>query len=362
MKKLILMVVLLFIAGNNIFAQLAATNTITNFTFYAATHTYSFDIYARSTGAQSLHFGQASYFIQFNSDAMNTPTLSYINPAYSGDANGTGTPYKTMTVQIIDQEIAVTVYYTGGGSGLATQLSSAAPYGDKICTVTLNISKESALADISWDDVNSDIVATPFGFVNDTFNGENNLPLPVELTTFTVSQSGEKVILNWKTATEVQNTGFDVERKGEKSDWKKIGFIKGNGNSNQSKDYSFQDIPAGENTFQYRLKQIDINGKINYSQIVEVKLELPVKYALEQNYPNPFNPTTNIKFDLPKDSHVSIKVYNMIGQEIADLINGDFAAGYQSVTFDASRFASGTYIYRLVSGNFTQVKKMVLLK
>lgn len=187
-------------------------------------------------------------------------------------------------------------------------------------------------------------------------------PLPVELNSFTASSTGNKVELKWNTATEVNNSGFDVERKSDNSAWKKVGYIKGSGNSNTVKEYSFKDSPVGDINFQYRLKQIDFNGKITYSDLVSVKIEIPLQYSLEQNYPNPFNPTTNIRFELPEASHVSIKVYNMLGQEVITVLNENMPAGYQNVTFDASKIASGTYIYRMEAGKYSQVKKMTLLK
>jgi hypothetical protein len=170
------------------------------------------------------------------------------------------------------------------------------------------------------------------------------------------------VELKWKTATEVNNSGFTIERKSETTSWKQVGYVKGSGNSNQPREYSFTDLPAGDIKFQYRLKQIDNNGKYTYSDLVNIILNVPVNYSLEQNYPNPFNPTTNIRFELPEATHVTIKIFNLLGQEIGTLINGDLAAGYQSVTFDASRYASGTYVYRLEAGKYSQVKKMTLLK
>ncbi len=187
-------------------------------------------------------------------------------------------------------------------------------------------------------------------------------PLPVELTSFTSNVSGSKVQLNWKTGTEINNTGFAIERKSEKTGWNQIGFVKGSGNSTQPKEYSFKDLPSGDIKFQYRLKQIDMNGQYTYSDLVNINLDVPVNYNLEQNFPNPFNPTTNIRFELPEATHVSIIVYNLLGQEIATLLNADMTSGYQSVTFDASRIASGTYIYRLQAGKFSQVKKMTLIK
>lgn len=198
---------------------------------------------------------------------------------------------------------------------------------------------------------------------------KNEAPLPVELSTFAAQTSGESVQLLWQTKTEVNNYGFEIQRLQNKETtnlhnlkWEKIGFVKGNGNSNSPKEYSFVDKnPTGGTKFIYRLKQIDNDGTFAYSDEVEVEL-IPDKFELYQNYPNPFNPSTNIKFSLPAASLVRIDIYNIIGEHIRTLVNGEMEAGYHNVVFDASDLSSGTYIYRISTPNFTQTKKMLLLK
>ncbi|MBK7980658.1 MAG: T9SS type A sorting domain-containing protein [Ignavibacteriae bacterium] len=150
------------------------------------------------------------------------------------------------------------------------------------------------------------------------------------------------------------------------SKWEKVGFVKGNGNSNSTKVYSFTDKNlVGGSKFLYRLKQIDIDGKFEYSEEVEIEV-LPTKYELMQNYPNPFNPNTNIKFSLPEDAKVSINVYNVLGEKVASVLNGELKAGFHEVNFGADSFgyqlSSGVYLYTIESKNFTQVKKMILMK
>jgi hypothetical protein len=198
--------------------------------------------------------------------------------------------------------------------------------------------------------------------------GDSDAPLPVELTSFTASSAPNKVTLNWQTATEVNNYGFDVERAVVETQhaaslrWDKISFVKGNGNSNSPKEYSFTDKPIGGQQFQYRLKQIDFDGQFEYSDPVEVKLEVPANFVLLQNFPNPFNPTTNIKFDLPKESIIKLKIYNILGEEVTTLVNSLMTPGHHEVKFDGSYLASGMYIYRIEAGSFIQVKKMLLMK
>ncbi|MBK7104527.1 MAG: T9SS type A sorting domain-containing protein [Ignavibacteriae bacterium] len=203
------------------------------------------------------------------------------------------------------------------------------------------------------------------------------VPLPVELSSFNVNAvEGTKAQLNWETATEVNNYGFEIERslKSETEEsaqetevsWEKVAFVEGHGNSNSPKLYSFTDKNLiGGSKFLYRLKQIDIDGTFEYSEAVEIEV-LPIKYELMQNYPNPFNPTTNIKFSLPEDAKVSINIYNILGEKVASLLNEDLLAGFHQVDFNAFssgyQLASGIYLYSIESKNFKQVKKMMLMK
>jgi hypothetical protein len=206
--------------------------------------------------------------------------------------------------------------------------------------------------------------------INQTLTTPENIidtPLPVELTSFTSKLINDKVQLNWSTKTEVNNYGFDVERKlyakGQTSDvWEKIGFVEGNGNSNSPKEYSYADInPIGGSKFNYRLKQIDNDGQFEYSDVVEVE-NVPTEFTLYQNYPNPFNPTTKIRYQLPKESNVTIKIYDVLGSEVATLLNENKEAGVYEVEFNVDNLSSGTYIYKINADNFVQTKKMVLLK
>ncbi len=192
--------------------------------------------------------------------------------------------------------------------------------------------------------------------------------LPVELASFSASVvNGTSVNLTWKTDTEVNNYGFNVERSSTNSGWQKIGFVAGSGNSNSPKNYSFADNPTGGTSFRYRLKQIDVNGDFKYYDAVSVNLTPSTQAQLLQNSPNPFNPSTTIKFYIPNTSDVTIKIYDILGREITTLINQQTTAGYHNVYWNGrdSRgedVASGVYLYRLTAGSFSETKKMNLLK
>lgn len=193
--------------------------------------------------------------------------------------------------------------------------------------------------------------------------------LPVELTSFSANVNNGGIQLTWQTATEVNNYGFEVEvstnlEAEQNRSWETIGFIEGHGNSNSVKDYSFTDTstPLRANKINYRLKQIDTDGSYEYSEIVSVKLDMPIKYKLVQNYPNPFNPSTVIEYAIPEKTNARIFVFNSIGEEVAVLVNQEMNAGYHTVKFNANQLSSGIYFYRITAGEFVATKKMLLIK
>jgi hypothetical protein len=192
---------------------------------------------------------------------------------------------------------------------------------------------------------------------------EASTPLPVELTSFTANLNGNSVILNWRTATEMNNSGFDIERSTNSVSFEKIGFINGAGSSTSAKNYSFTDVSLSKaGVYSYRIKQVDYNGLSKLSNAVEVNFTTPANFSLSQNYPNPFNPSTIINYNLPQASNVKLTVYNTIGQSVKVLENGFKAAGNYSESFNASELPSGLYFYKIEAGQFSQTRKMMLLK
>ncbi len=193
--------------------------------------------------------------------------------------------------------------------------------------------------------------------------------IPVELSSFTGRYENEKVILEWTTSSELNNLGFEIQRKifGKNSNWEVLSFVEGKGTSSERNIYSFIDDSPVNGTIIYRLKQIDIDGSYRILPTVSVDINLPAEFSLEQNYPNPFNPSTVISYQLPVNGDVTLKVYDILGNEIATLVDEYKEAGRYEIEFPAetrhaSSLSSGVYLYKLTVGNYSQVKKMVLMR
>jgi len=192
-------------------------------------------------------------------------------------------------------------------------------------------------------------------------------PLPVELSSFSASTIGSTVKLSWRTETEVNNYGFEIERKvgsGQSSvgNFEKIGFVNGNGNSNSPEDYTFEDKMVESGKYSYRLKQIDNDGQFEYSKTIEIYFDVSKKFELSQNYPNPFNPSTTIKFNLSESGNAKLTIYNLLGQEIQTIANNFKEAGTYEETINITSFSSGIYWYKLEINGLSQSKKMVLMR
>lgn len=196
---------------------------------------------------------------------------------------------------------------------------------------------------------------------------DNDGIIPVELKSFNAAITGNLVSLNWVTATEMNNRGFEVQRKIDEGSFETIAFIEGKGTTMEQQSYTFTDKVSIAGKYSYRLKQVDFDGSSSLTDAVEVDVLAPAEFSLSQNYPNPFNPTTTINFGLAADANVTLKVYNALGQEVATLISNEMKAGTHQVELNASALSSGVYFYRIEAqglngNNFTSVKKMMLMK
>jgi endonuclease I len=200
-----------------------------------------------------------------------------------------------------------------------------------------------------------------------------NTVLPVELVSFTALTSHSSVTLNWRTATETNNHGFEIEKlsnskiiKFQNSTWEKIGFVEGNGTTNSPKEYSFVDRSANADQNLYRLKQIDRDGSFAYSPTVEVTvIGAPLDEALVRAYPNPFNPSSVISYSVPAAADgalTQLRVFDVMGREVALLVNASVSAGRHSAVFNAASLSSGAYLCVLRTGRYTAATRLLLMK
>ena len=288
------------------------------------------------------------------------------------DANGNGvydggeTLLSTGTVSgstIIFSGISLSSYITQGLNKnflVVGTVSAAATNGH---TLTMSIASTNTINSNNYTSniTNAGGSLVTIGVLAPT--GNTLTTLPVELTSFTAITKDRSVELAWKTATEVNNYGFEIERRLSTKDenWTKIGFVAGNGTTNAPQSYSYVDARA-TGTVSYRLKQIDRDGKFEYSSVVEATVAEAATFSLNPNYPNPFNPATNVTFGIEKTGLVTLRVYNVLGGEVATLVNTTMDAGSHSVAFDARNLPSGVYYARLQSGTQTATQRMMLMK
>lgn len=208
-------------------------------------------------------------------------------------------------------------------------------------------------------------IAGTNGIMLKTENGGGD-PLPVELISFTGECNIDEIVLHWTTASELNNSGFEIEMKSVNNVWITIGFVKGSGTTTEKTNYNFIDQIEinSPSKCQYRLKQIDFNGAFDYSNEIEVNVNvnIPSEYKLYQNYPNPFNPSTTIRFQMPERSEVSLIIYDILGNEVKTLFNEIKDAGFYDYDFNAGSLASGIYFYTLQTEKYSKTYKMILMK
>jgi len=222
-----------------------------------------------------------------------------------------------------------------------------------------------SLSSITWTSLTNE---TWNGFTIGTYGVAT---VPVEMSSFTGSFSGNQIVLNWSTATETNNYGWEVERSEDRSqksedrinaDWETVGFVAGKGTTTEPQSYTFSSpVTSPVSPAVYRLKQIDLDGTISYSKVLTFSSE-PVSFGLFQNYPNPFNPSTTISYSLPEKGFVKLILFDVLGREITTLVNQEKEAGLDAVTLDASLLSAGTYYYSLTFNGKTETRSMLLVK
>ncbi|KAB2849051.1 MAG: S8 family serine peptidase [Ignavibacterium sp.] len=312
----------------------------------------------------------------------NHPSYPYVMPVVYQDY-----PYETVSgsIGLIKPDISApgngtTSTVNGTGYGSFSGTSGATPHAGGTAALLLSVNPNLTPADVSMILQTTSIEKGASG--KDNRYGAGRIDayaayllalsmIPVELTSFSASADQNSVILSWSTATETNNAGFSVERKTPVDErWIEIGFVPGFGTTTEVRNYSYTDVNLLSGLYSYRLKQIDYDGSVEYSNDVFAEIGLPETFSLMQNYPNPFNPTTNIKYAIVNKQFVTLKVYDVLGNEVVTLVNEYKPAGNYEINFDASELSSGVYYYQLKTGSselnsgqsFIAAKKMLLLK
>jgi hypothetical protein len=320
-----------------------------------------------NTGTDAL--GGATMIIGFDTSGISFK----VNPVKNVDYifhNFCGGNYSSATVtRPMNNRIWVNIDLPFTNSNHGTIVSGGVNWTD-VVTINFDIIDPQGLASVYW--LTNSVFWGIYDDDNNTswntglFQNLIDIPLPVELFSFTAKIINENVELDWITKTEVNNYGFYIERKIDGNNWQKIGFVDGYGNSNSPNYYSFVDKhPTGGSSFSYRLKQIDTDGTYEFSEIVEVEY-IPHKFTLYQNYPNPFNPSTKIKFQIAAKDLVTLKIFDILSNEVEVLVNKEMETGTYEIEFTPAsgnrELVSGVYFYKLTAGNFVETKKMILLK
>ena len=322
-------------------------------------------------------------FNYLNTDNINkTINLTTMSETYQNNK------FAQLSNIIIDQNDSLGFWFqndslnlknTGGSKNYKITLINADPSGkSEFINDPVSIAANSThILSPDWADLENDVLLVLIdtnndGIIDDSLLLPNQFdPLPVELNSFTAKRLHNSVRLDWLTATEVNNYGFEIERcalSAERQAWNKIGFVEGSGNSNSPKNYSYLDKSISIGVYAYRLKQIDNDGTFSYSNEIEIDLSnLAISYSLNQNYPNPFNPVTQIDFSLAQPGFVTLNIYNSIGQLIRTLVNEKLEPGSYNYEWNATdnygnTLASGIYFYKLQAGSFVETKKMILIR
>ena len=401
MKNFISTITIVLVFSGILLPQVSCNLTIQNQTVSGTD--FLFDLYITSTGTNDIYLGNADFVLTFNIANFTSPTITKegVSPGYCTFTPTDVSGFNTLFTQdLYYNNTSVSILH---GNEITINLNGPTPsdqtaFNGRVAKINnapnrlgrfriSGITNPAGYMNLQWKTIVSGVythLRTMATFdpwlesqISITATNPLNEPLPVELTSLTVNATNKKVILNWQTATEVNNYGFEIHRQtgastGSATDWEKVGFVAGNGNSNSEKSYSFSDDLTLNQTLtlnnlalklQYRLKQIDNDGTFGFSKVVEVEIKnIPSEFALEQNYPNPFNPTTTIKYSLPVKTNIKLSVYNSLGEIVAELYNGEKQEGYHEVKFNSSNLSSGIYFYRIESEQFNATKKMILLK
>lgn len=380
MKTKVLLIVVALSAM--MFAQLPSTTVrVMNMTM-PANNQVEWEVWLKNTSLDLVDFVGGQFHFSFNKLVLNgASSLTVVSSGL-----GTLAPKNpTVTTTTTPGQLR-TAAPTPPGPGSGYQLAA----GDSVKVATFRLTTTTSFNSANFDLVLRNSTAgnpfTKFGAYISSVNTEiqnastyfqpENMLLPVELKSFVANTKGRDVKLDWKTATEINSSKFEVERSLVKEntprEWVKIGSVNAAGNSNSEKVYSFLDKKLNMGVFVYRLKIVDADGTFGYSNEVESTIDKPSTFDLSQNYPNPFNPSTKVDYQLPENALVTLDVYSISGEKIATLFSEQQDAGYYTYSINGNKIsaglASGIYIYRITAdaktpqGKFVSVKKMILMK
>ncbi len=363
MKKILIIILFLLFSGN---ADLYSQSGRFSISQTNDGSVIDVSIYVRSDPGPAWSIGFASLVFNYNNLAMTNP----VEISESGWDDSANAEYADQFIVSYDDGNSVSVEI---GLDTLPAAGTAVPEDSTLVgTVRFDILDYLATHQIRWNlqycaVLDNNGINITSGMI---FSDPENLLLPVELTAFYYSKNKNNIDLFWTTASEINNDGFDIERK--KSDayteeWNKAGYVAGNGNTAGYSEYNFTDKNLSPGKYLYRLKQKDFNGNIEYHYLSgEVTVEIPVNNFLSQNYPNPFNPNTVISYEISSQSaaavNVRLSVFNSLGKEIAVLVNKKQLPGYYKINFNGADYPSGIYFYMLKADKFTSTKKMLLIK
>ena len=327
---------------------------------------FQFDLYVTRTGATSWRMGDASFQLTYNSSAFTNRVISYVLGSSQLAAGYTIAP--SINTTRIDIEIQSPSTYASSTEITTTRIGTFRVSTIINSSANMNLAWRTALGDwqvmlerLSDDNMNDITDPSPT-----TYIAPDNTPLPIQMASFTASVVRDNdVEVTWKTVSETSNYGFEVyRRRGETGDWTKIAFVEGHGTTLTPQSYSHVDRGVTFGKYSYQIKQIDLDGKSKPFPEVDVTVGVtPGKFILAQNYPNPFNPSTTIEFAVPQNGVATMKLYNVLGQEVATIFEGKAETGeICTAQFNASNLGSGVYFYRLTAGSFVETKKMLLLR
>lgn len=248
------------------------------------------------------------------------------------------------------------VYKIGSAAGIPTTDGNSSNYWVDVVFTATNIIRFTQITDI---------------YGNACFRNNPNLQtlvlqpsscsaLPVSLVDFKLSILDNNVNLFWSTSSENNNSGFEVQRSTDGQNWTNIHFVKGAGNSQTLKKYEYRDINLKTGKYFYRLKQIDFNGEFKYSKVISANISSKQIYMLSQNYPNPSTQTTTISYSLPVKNQVDLVLFDMQGRQIKVLVHEVKEAGTHTVDLDTRNLGKGIYHYKMKSGNYSDVKRLLV--